>query len=160
MSNYLSPSELLEMAITIEENGARFYRHAARQVDDATVAALCNHLADEEDEHKRRFEEVYGAHGIPLDLYDGNLEAHAYLRSLASSQVYGADISVDISSVVSLLRSAIALEKDSLLYYQQLHEGMSEAGRLVLDEILAEERAHVVELNGQLQRIEGGKGPA
>jgi rubrerythrin len=149
---HIAPTEILEIAIAIETNGAIFYRRAADSTDDPEIRKLCLRLAAEEDDHRAKFERIYSHEGIPLDLYDGNREAHAYIRALASSQICD-DASLDLSSSDRLLETAIILEKESLLYYQYLKDGTAqEKNQKLLEEIIAEEQTHVIRLNEQLER--------
>ncbi|MDD3928092.1 MAG: ferritin family protein [bacterium] len=151
---HIAPTEILEIAMTIETNGAVFYRRAADNTDDPEIRELCLRLAEEEDDHMVRFNRIYGSEGIPLDLYEGNREAHAYIRALASSEVYDGDAHLDLSAPDKLLSTAITLEKESLLYYQHLKAGTAqEENRELLEEIIAEERNHIIELTAQLDRI-------
>ncbi|MDD3805797.1 MAG: ferritin family protein [bacterium] len=149
---HIAPTEILEIAVAIETNGAIFYRRAAESTDDPEIRKLCLRLAAEEDDHRARFKRIYSHEGIPLDLYDGNREAHAYMRTLASLQIYD-DARLDLSSPDKLLETAITLEKESLLYYQHLKAGTAqEKNQRLLEEIITEEQAHVIKLNEQLER--------
>ena len=50
--------EILRVAVRIEENGERLYRHAAGLADDRKLKDLFAFLASEEAKHKKTFAEM------------------------------------------------------------------------------------------------------
>ena len=58
MSITFSGRELLEIAIQIEKNGFTFYANVARKVAEPKVIEVINWLAQEENSHIKRFEEI------------------------------------------------------------------------------------------------------
>ena len=51
MSIFFNANEILQFAIRIEENGEKFYHHAARITKDEDTKKMFEYLADEENSH-------------------------------------------------------------------------------------------------------------
>ncbi|MBI5560973.1 MAG: rubrerythrin, partial [Deltaproteobacteria bacterium] len=52
---YFSGSEIIEMAVRIEENGGRFYTDASEATKDSKLKKLFQYLAGEEKKHLKYF---------------------------------------------------------------------------------------------------------
>jgi len=154
--------EILQMAERIERNGARFYRRAAEAcgADDASKAAFLE-LAEMEDGHERTFAEMRAALGTgeaQTSTFDPEGQAAAYLAAMADANVFGPDTDpVDLvcdKSTEELLKIAIDLEKESIVFYLGLRDLVSApAGRDKVERILQEEMAHVALLRGKIAAL-------
>ncbi len=88
--------------------------------------------------------------------YDPNAEAGQYLRAVASGKVF--DLRADpvdwlggTKSFARILKKAIELEKDSIIFYLGIREAVPhELGRPRVEDIIREEMGHVVALHGLL----------
>ena len=137
--------EVLKMAVTIEQNGAAFYRKAAEfKKDDASSDFLAG-LADMEDEHEQTFENMRGelAGGEKGEnVYDPYDEAALYLGAMADTHGGEGDISAaekltGDESLEDILGIAIELEKESILFYLGLKDMVPEhLGKDKLDKII------------------------
>ncbi|GAG50325.1 unnamed protein product, partial [marine sediment metagenome] len=147
-----SADEIFQMAEQIERNGARFYRRAAQGVTDSRARQLLLDLAAMEDEH----EKVFAAMRADLSprereptLVDPYGEAVLYLRGMADGHVF--DVKVDPVKWLSgkqaledILRTAIGLEKDSIVFYLGLKDIVPERlGKHRVDAIIKEEMGHI-----------------
>jgi len=154
--------EILQMAERIERNGARFYRRAAEacQADDASKAAFLE-LAEMEDGHERTFAEMRAALGsaeTQTSTFDPQGETAAYLEAMADANVFGSDTDpVDLvcdKSAAELLKIAINLEKESIVFYLGLRDLVAaSAGMDKVERILQEEMAHVALLRGKIAAL-------
>jgi rubrerythrin len=148
--NVFKFSEVLEIAVQIEQNGEKLYRHAATLTDDGGLKSLFTSLADEEVKHKRTFEgmlakaEEYHA----PERYAG--EYCNYLRAYAQGIVFSPE-SVDselgsIADVEGALEFGIQREIESILYYIEAKNFVPESQRGEIDRIIDEERRHYLKL--------------
>lgn len=153
--------EIFEIAEQIERNGVTFYTKAAEKFPEYTKKSLFLKLAEMEKEHEKRF------HSMRVDLaqkerelsefLDPQGEAVEYLRAIAHSKVFDlrADPTTkfkDIRSVSELLRIAIDIEKDSIIFYLGVKEMVPvELGKDKIDLIVKEEMSHVSILTGLLE---------
>ena len=52
---------ILQLAVRMEEDGKEFYQKASRKSSNKLAKELFHHLADQEDVHRKKFEEIYKA---------------------------------------------------------------------------------------------------
>ncbi len=148
--------EIFEMAEQIERNGAKFYRKAAESIADDDRDLLLR-LAAMEDEHERTFaamrSELSEDEKTPLT-FDPDNEAALYLRAMADGKVFKSDPSESLSgneSIQDILKTAIGLEKDSIVFYTSMKELVPKtSGKEKVDAIIKEEIGHIVELTREL----------
>jgi len=155
-------SELLEIAQQMERNGCAFYDRAAELAEGGAAAVLLE-LAEMERTHERTFaamaaELPEGERQAPA--YDPNGEAAQYIRAVAGGHVFNlkADPVEWLAAgrtMPQILRRAIALEKDTIVYYLGLRDVVpADLGKERVDDIIREEMSHVVLLSEQLTEAE------
>jgi rubrerythrin len=157
MAVQFNADEIFTMAEQIEKNGARFYRAAAK--NNPSAGAFLLNLAAMEDEHLAVFEDMHGTFSDSgeSDVFDPDGEAGMYLAALASGKVF--DRSKDPTDLLKgnepldeIIRRAIGLEKDSIVFYLGMKEMVQErSGREKVDLIIKEEMQHVVLLSKKLE---------
>jgi hypothetical protein len=88
MSIIFSGSELLEVALGIERNGAAFYQALAEKTKNSSARAIYEHLAAEEVKHLKTFQGMLDAVGNyqPPEGYAEEYEL--YPKSLIDSSVF------------------------------------------------------------------------
>jgi len=154
--------EILQMAERIERNGARFYRRAAEVggADEETKAALLE-LARMEEDHERTFTKMREALDTAesrSSTFDPEGETAAYLAAMADGSVFGSEADpVDLvgdKPIEELLKIAIGMERESILFYLGLRDLVPPAsGRDKVEGILEEEMSHVALLRGRLTAL-------
>jgi rubrerythrin len=157
-----SADEIFEMAQQIERNGARFYRRAASAAKAAGGAPFFLKLAAMEDTHEKIFARMRGeltaAERIKRTS-DPENQGPAYLRAWADRQVF--DVRSDPAERITgreeiedIVRMAIGLEKDSVVFYLGMKDAVPERmGRSKVDEIIQEEMGHIGLLSRELQTL-------
>ena len=162
MSFEFNADEILEMAVQIERNGARFYRKAAELVEEATVRKLFQDLAAWEDGHERAFATIrtdLAQQEREPRVFDPEHETSVYLRAMADGHVFDARVDpadrlTGKESAEDILRMAIGQEKDSIVFYTGLKEMISQAaGRERIEEIIKEEMGHIGFLNREIAAL-------
>jgi rubrerythrin len=97
---------------------------------------------------------------LELVTYDPENEASLYLQAMADGHVFDVnkDISLQLSekeSVEEILKMAIQAEKDSIVFYLGLKDFVpAEAGKEKVEDIIDEERGHIVVLSRQLVTLD------
>lgn len=152
MPDLFNAREILEIAIRIEVNGARFYRKAANIIDVPESKKLLLGLADMEDKHEQTFrsfiKEMEGEKGGG-DFIDPDGDAARYLGAVAGGYVFPvtedpSDRLTGKETMVEIIDFAIGLEKDSVVYYLGVKEIVPPAlGRERIDRIITEEMRHI-----------------
>ena len=153
--------EIFQIAEQIERNGASFYRGAAKlDFDEGTKQKLLN-LAEMEDAHEKTFtamrKELSGQE-VATHVFDPHGEVANYLKAMADSYVFQGSVAPeDLLSgkpIEEVLKVAIGLEKDSIVFYLGIKESVPEKyGKEKIDKIIKEEMSHVTLLSGELKGL-------
>jgi rubrerythrin len=162
MSLRFSADEIFEMAIQIEVNGAVFYRKAAGMQGAGRSADFLLKLAVMEDGHKKTFEKMRQELTAPekeVTTYDPLEEASLYLAAMADG--HGGEGSPAAAgsltgkeTLAEILRTAIGLEKKSILFYLGMRDLVPLAmGKRRIDAVIGEEKSHIVILSRELNAI-------
>lgn len=161
MSILFSGNEIIDIAVTIEENGQAFYLAAADKAQDENLGAALRKLAEDEVEHKKIFEAMYKA-DEQYSLVDGyEKEQDAYVKAMAGSQVFAPGKSVkglvkDAGDIFQVLNMALSAEKDSILYYTEMKDWVQPKDKEIMEKVILEEKKHLKELSRLLDDIKGG----
>jgi rubrerythrin len=151
MSIIFSGSEMLEVALGIEENGAAYYRALAEKSPEPSARAIYEQLANEELKHQKTFRTMLDAVGQYRPPQDYTEDYGLYLKSLVDSSVF---TSVDqarqqaaqVASSAEALDIGIQAEKDSVLFYSEMQNLVKPADRQLIEKIISEERGHLNQL--------------
>ena len=147
--------EVFEIAEQIERNGAAFYRKAAEAVSEENRSFLLD-LAGMEDDHEKTFSEMRKAlsgRERGSTVFDPDNEVALYLQAFAGGHVF--DTKSDPSDFLSggktireILNKAIALEKDSIVFYLGIKEMVPKRlGAERVEEIIKQEMGHIALLS-------------
>jgi len=154
--------EIFEMAEQIERNGARFYRRAAQGFTGSRAGRLLLDLAAMEDQHEKVFAAMRGEllqqerEPRAPDPYG---EAILYVRGMADGHVF--DVRKDPSerltgkeTMEDILKTAIGLEKDSIVFYLGIKEIVPERlSKQRIDDIIKEEMGHIAVLSKEMASL-------
>ena len=152
MANLFKPSEILKIALRIEENGREYYLEAKERASTPEMADLFGFLADEEVRHLEVFSKMLsdvGKEKFP-ESYPG--EHDAYIRALAAGHVFtgdavGKDMVAKAKDEKEILKFALGFEKDSILLYYEMLDLVPASKKEVVEEVIREEKSHVRKLN-------------
>ena len=153
MTNEFTANDIFDIAIEIEQNGARFYRKAANMVDQEIHKQFLTSLADMEDDHENTFaamkEQLDGSEAAAT-VFDPENENTQYLKALADTRVFFQKDQPE-PSMKGILTAAIAAEKDSISFYLGMKELVPEKlGKSRVQDIIREEMRHIQLLAGKL----------
>jgi rubrerythrin len=143
-------SEILEIAIKIEENGEALYRHAVTLTEDEGIKRLFASLADEEVKHRKTFEEMVSKLESyqPQETYPG--EYFAYLRAYAENIIFPKEALEEelegLYDAEDAVEFAQQREIESILYYLEAKSAVPPSQAAEIDKIIDEERAHYLKL--------------
>ena len=158
-----SAVEIFGIAEQIERNGVRYYNAAAEQAS-GDLKDLLLELARMEEEHEKTFVDMRSRlDQAPLTLDDtpANAEVNAYIRAMAEGRVF--DLRADPVDAVTpdagaVLRKAIELEKDSIIFYIGMKELVPGARQQAqVHEIIRQEIRHIGMLSNELAALEQKK---
>jgi rubrerythrin len=153
MSFDFNADEIFKIAEQIERNGADFYRKVAQKITNPYKKQLLEDLASMEDEHEQTFKSLRSKLTTDEKLqttFDPEGESERYLQALADTRIFYQK-KVDTNSMEEILKSAIAAEKDSIVFYLGIKDVVPEhLGKQKLDEIIREEMNHISLLSKEL----------
>jgi rubrerythrin len=145
--------QALEMALDIEKNGETFYNEVAAKSADPEVKALFEDLAVQERGHYRVFEKMLGgtdpevapATAYPAAYYD---EYQAYVHVAMENALFaGPDKALALAAKAedreTAIRAAMGFEKDTLLFFYDLRDMVSEADQETISGVIREEQKHL-----------------
>jgi rubrerythrin len=163
MAIVFNADEIFEMAIRIENNGAAFYRKAASLQSDTKNQKFLEGLANMEDQHQKIFTEMRTTltqKDKDPKVFDPYNEVSQYLTAMADTMGGEGSPSVADSltgdeTLEDILRTAVGLEKDAILFYLGIKDLIPhQSGQDRIDEIIKEELRHVVQLSNLLEKLE------
>src|SRR4030042_1246124 len=108
-------SDIVEVAIRIEENGVNFYKFAEQIAKQQEAKELFAHLALEEVKHKKIFEGIFAKMDKELS---------------------------KVKDTIAAFDFAIRRELDSILYYHEIKKLVPAAQHGTIEQVIEEERKH------------------
>ena len=154
MSVLFTGREMLETAIEIERNGYTFYSELARE---GKAKFTFEYLAGQERQHESLFQAMLESLGQApaLESYTGELAL--YIRTLASGRVFKSPQEArgmaQKLSPGEAIRTAIGIEKDSILFYGEMRGLVRREDLSLVNRIMDEERGHVLQLSELLSQM-------
>jgi rubrerythrin len=151
-------SDIVEVAVRIEENGANFYRYAVQLAGKEEVKALFQQLADDEVQHQRIFTEILAGmdRNVPPEGYDGEYAAylHSYVdnRLVFTTETFAGQLA-KMQDEISALDFAIQRELDSIAYYREIREFLPADQRTEIERIITEEKGHFMRLSEMKKKL-------
>ena len=151
MPDLFAASELINLAIREETTGAAYYRAVARKTKSKQLKDFATKVARMEDDHAAKFRKLLqkvGDYKPVGEQYDG--EYQEYIAYLVEGRIFpvGQDaekMAAAQESDCQALETAVQMEKNTLLLYQELIQFVPEGERAVLKDVMDEERMHLVQ---------------
>jgi len=150
-------TKVLELAVQMEVDGKEFYQKASRKSSNRLAKELFHQLANEEDVHRRRFEEVYKAirKGKNWPDVEPASEKGRKLKSLFSeaTKALGSKSKV-AESELEAIKTAMDMEIRSYnLYHSRSKETTLPAEKRFYETLAGEERGHHLALVGSYEYL-------
>ncbi len=161
MAKNYSLEELLEIAVKIEEDGVTFYKNLADRTKSKEAKEIYNYLAGEEKEHIAIFKSMYKElTGKRFEKAFSEEEANLYIHSLVENRVFKNLEELDnliksIKDELAVLDLAIQIEKDTILYYYEILEGLEDKEKNLAKGLINQEKTHVYRLNNLKNILRG-----
>jgi rubrerythrin len=156
MGLLLTAEELFQIAIQLESYGQSYYLELADQITDPKLSELFDSLAGEEEQHYKQFTDYYKqATQKDWQISKVDEETVDYIEALLGVRMFppDKDVSMQAAAVHStrdVLNTALAMEKDALLFYRELVEMISSELCPAVRMIINEERNHITRLQEML----------
>lgn len=143
MSELFLIEDLFNTLIAIEEYGSRTYQELSENVNDVDVRNLFLKLADQENKHEEYYKELKLKFNTSEEVTE---EYQNYLRILLKHSVFkalNADVGDDIDKALDW---AIGLEKETLIFINEVQTILGADAYDVFEEIKNQERQHLAYL--------------
>ena len=142
---------LLEMAVAVEESAKDFYATLVKKFSEHKD--LFRQLAKDEKDHSERYAYLLGRRKVK-EVYSTEEErmlADHNIQILESTKLVGnlrrgAERARKIADLKSAIKEAVQLEKDTLLFYQNLAMGLGKEDRQEVYRIIQVEHSHLYRL--------------
>jgi len=157
---HFSGVEVFDLAIQTEHNGRAFYEAAAAGANSEEVQRAMVHLAHAEGEHEATFRRLRDEAYPPVEGQDAEALPETYAGELAENmtallrarvlpdEATGLRVVAEMADDMAALDFAIAFEKDTILFMQQMREMIPEDEREPLAVLIQQEHIHVRLLQG------------
>lgn len=152
-------SELIDMAVEIEHEGADFYETCARNSSEESVRKVFNSLVGQEHEHARVFESMKeGLEDYTLpESYPG--ENRSYLRGFVQDKVFSSageatEKAEKTEDPLQAVDMALGFEKSSILFYSGMKQLVRASEHDAIDRIINEEHNHIRRLLNLKKNLE------
>lgn len=143
--------EVLQLAVRMETEGKEFYGKAGEKSTNRLTEELFKHLAREEDAHRKKFEQIYGAFKRERNWpnVEPPSEKGKALKSLFAEATRALGTKVKIAeSELEAIKIAMNMEVKSYdLYHSRSEESAYHAERRFYEVLAGEERGHQLALS-------------
>ena len=152
MDSQSTIKELLSKAEQIERSGAEFYREAADRAGSSETRNEFQKLAEMEMEHEQLFCDIkskYSKDKTDSAVQNSDNETGLYIKTISDDRIFNFSTTLKkhltgSETLKDILNIAIALEKDSIVFYTGLASLISEKSfNEVLNKIIREEISHL-----------------
>ncbi len=147
MAEFFRSGELYRIAMQMERTGLAFYNAVAERSRDQSTRAVYVYLASAEKRHLKTFRKLWNTTGksAPPESYKG--EYRKYIKALIKDAVFPsaavAKSRAMKSGPTAALKTGIQAEKDSILFYSELMNLLSDPEKDAVKKIVAEEKRHL-----------------
>ncbi|MDD5195241.1 MAG: ferritin family protein [Candidatus Omnitrophica bacterium] len=158
MTNIFNPQEILRIATKVEENGKMLYQNLEKKTKDKALQQTWKYLKEQEEIHRQIFQKMLDKAGdYIVDEFNPG-EYGAYVTAIASEYIFTQEliakkINESFASDLEAVEFGIYIEKESILTYSALREYMLTEKQAVLDNVIEEERRHLVKLTSIRQAL-------
>ena len=143
----LSLKQVLELAVTTEEVGAKYYAGLAeRFAAEKDIADIFQRLGQDELAHAAAFRKL-AAEASSDQRIGPEADAYFVLRAATASEFFvksGLHAPAAVQTPADALTKALEFEKATLFYYQSVKDALG--GSPELDRLIAAEKAHLMAL--------------
>jgi len=159
---FLGEDEILKVAMNLEKEGIIIYSQFAQIARNKKAREIFSMLANYEKEHFDTFNRLHsesiarGQYPRPEEI---DRELTSYLRSLIDTGVFTLLKTFPKTKLAKFsdkeaVSFGIQIEKNSILYYSEVYEAsLVRAAKPTLEEIIKEERRHLVMLYGVWNKL-------
>lgn len=150
-------TDIFEMAMELEKSGEIFYSKVAKKAASPEARALFEDLAEQEKYHYAAFKKMSGTVWEQSATSEEEWDQYLlYLQATLQSAFFeGSDKVLSLAEQVTdeqeALQMALGFEKETLLFFFDLRDKVSDADKPVVERIIDEERGHMRRLAAMIE---------
>jgi len=153
---------LLLFSSKYEQKGKELYQKMADAVRNPRIKKLFEHFVKQEDLHVEQFKDLFKKADVDDGLKEEVPDHLFYLYEFLKKRLFSPELLRDkflkINDIQSALEFAISFELDSILFYNELKPHVHPDIVPIIDQIVAEERKHFVQVlslqqDSELQKL-------
>ena len=138
--------EILDIAVKLEKNAEKIYRHQQQEMNDDALRELMQWVADEEKRHKEWFTNLQKQ--IQINEEDAIIKemSDVLLKDFVGKAAFSLeDAEFDkIKNIKDLVAVFIEFENDTILFYELIRSFVTDEEAIAkLDQIILEEKQHI-----------------
>lgn len=149
-------TDICNIAIQIEQNGAETYRNASQAAKDNQLAKTLSWMAEEEVKHARWFESIQSDKILTAEQLKMEAVGRSLLVDIVKNNTFSLDSSIlsETSRLSEMIEQSIEFEQDTILFYEVLLDLLDDdETREKLNLIIQEERNHIKKLEDFKQEV-------
>ena len=142
-------TEGLKLALQIENEGREYYKNSIRNCSSKLSKDLLSWLMNEEEKHKKRFEQLYDKiiENQKWPDISFNYTADSWLKTTFKSSLRATSHTVECRSDTYIIEKAMELEDKSCIIYQDRSKAAtSDVEKTFYENMASEERGHYLAL--------------
>jgi len=152
MNGLIKTREVIEAAVSIEENGFAFYKSVEKIIEDKNVKDVFSFLAGEENRHIAAFKNIYEGIDDQEDTIIDDEDSSNYIKALAEKNVFtkknaAPELIKNIKTPFDAINLALNFERDSILFFNEIKSFVSEKNQELIAKLIKEEHDHIVKLH-------------
>ncbi len=155
-TQYLTDSEILTVALNMEDEGCEFYNNAALGAKNRETKEVFERLRSDESEHRKIFKDMLDSlpDNSSKDYFGIRDEIADYLKALVDTGVFK---SVDKSffknlNEIKALEKSVQAERDAVLFYSEAERfSVNPKAKEIMSKIIDIEKEHIVTLASRLR---------
>ena len=151
MPNLFYASEILQMNVAEERNGAAYYQALSESARTETLKEMAAQIALQEKEHEERFASMLKELDKPRIQESRPGEYDDYVKALLDERIFPNDeVAVEMArsakNDLEAVQTALSMEQKTLLLLNELRKFVVPREVSYVDAAIAEEKAHLVQL--------------
>ena len=151
-------TDICNIAIQIEQNGAATYLNASKTTKDPELAEILAWMAKEEENHARWFKSIQSDKILTAEQMEMEAVGRSLLLEIVQSNTFSLDNDVlkNTTELTDLIAQSIEFEQDTILFYEILLDLLEDDETIEkLNIIIREERNHIKKLELMSEPKEG-----
>jgi rubrerythrin len=148
-------TDICNIAIQIELNGAETYRNGAETTKNAKIAKTLSWMAEEEESHAEWFRSIQSAQVLSSEQKEMEAIGRSLLQDIVKNNSFSLNSEqlINTDELAEVISQSIEFEQDTILFYEILLDFLDEEETVKqLKDIIQEERNHVKTLEDMREK--------